>query len=130
MTGPVRVLVVDDDPLFGDTLATLLERDERLEVVGQARDGQDALDLTQKLRPDLVLMDITMPRIDGIEATRRIRKLVPSTLVLILSSSASGNDVRAASDAGAVGFLTKDALSSDIGSAILELAAFAGVTDV
>ena len=126
--GPVRILVADDDQVFTEALTALLGEDERLDVVGQARSGAEALALADELRPNVVLMDLAMPAMAGLEATRRIREAHPETLVLILTGSAQVDDVSAASAAGASGFLTKDCLSSEIASAILGIAAFAGAS--
>ena len=121
----VRVLVADDDVLYTEALMLQLGADDRLEVVGRAADGSEAVALADALQPDLILMDLSMPRMAGVEATQAIRERHPDTLVLILAAEVSTEDVRAASEAGAAGFLTKDVLAPDIASAILELAAFA-----
>ncbi len=104
----------------------MLLADDRIDVVGQAQSGGDAVALVDELRPDIVLLDLAVPGLTGAEATRRIRESHPQTLVLILTGSAAPEDVRAASEAGASGFLTKDSLSSEVASAILGIAAFAG----
>ena len=125
--GTVRVLVADDDPLFAESLMTLLAENEGIEVVGQAGSGKEALELVEALRPDIVVMDLTMAGMTGLEATRRVRETHPQTLVLVLTGSTDLADFRAATEAGAAGFLTKNSLSSDVATTILELAAFAGV---
>jgi DNA-binding NarL/FixJ family response regulator len=117
----VRVLIAEDEPLFAETIEALLEDDSRVEVVGTATNGQGAVDLASALVPDLILMDISMPGLDGIEAARRIRFEQPSACVLILTGSSIAADVDRARQAGVAGFLTKDRLGSQLVDAILEL---------
>ena len=118
---PVRVLVADDEALFVDTVKALLAGDDRVEVVGTASNGQDAVDLATALAPDLTLMDISMPVLDGIEAARRIRLAHPSACILILTGSSIATDIDRARQAGVAGFLTKDRLGTQLVDAILEL---------
>jgi DNA-binding NarL/FixJ family response regulator len=118
---PVRVLVADDEALFVDTVKALLAGDDRVEVVGTATNGQDAVDLATALVPDLTLMDISMPVLDGIEAARRIRLEHPSACILILTGSSIATDIDRARQAGVAGFLTKDRLGTQLVDAILEL---------
>jgi len=118
---PLRVLVADDEPLFVETVKALLAGDDRVEVVGTASNGQDAVDLASALAPDLTLMDISMPVLDGIEAARRIRLEQPSATVLILTGSSIATDIDRARQAGVAGFLTKDRLGTQLVDAILEL---------
>jgi DNA-binding NarL/FixJ family response regulator len=118
---PLRVLVADDEPLFVETVKALLAGDDRVEVVGTASNGQDAVDLANALIPDLTLMDISMPVLDGIEAARRIRLEQPSATVLILTGSSIATDIDRARQAGVVGFLTKDRLGTQLVDAILDL---------
>lgn len=120
-TEPVRVLIADDEPLFVETVKALLADDDRVEVVGTARNGQDAVDLATALGPDLTVMDISMPVLDGIEAARRIRLEQPSASILILTGSSISADVDRARQAGVAGFLTKDRLGTQLVDAILEL---------
>jgi DNA-binding NarL/FixJ family response regulator len=119
---PVRVLIADDEPLFVETVEAVLAGDERVEVVGTATDGKDAVELAAKLAPDVTLMDISMPVLDGIEATRRIREQHPDACVLVLTGSSISADVDRARQAGVAAFLTKDRLGSQLVDAILELA--------
>jgi DNA-binding NarL/FixJ family response regulator len=119
---PVRVLIADDEPLFVESVEALLESDERVEVIGSATNGQDAVDLARALAPDVTLMDISMPVLDGIEAARRIRLDHPSAAILILTGSSISADVDRARQAGVAGFLTKDRLGTQLVSAILEVA--------
>jgi DNA-binding NarL/FixJ family response regulator len=118
---PVRVLVADDEALFVDTVKALLAGDDRVEVVGTATNGQDAVDLATALVPDLTLMDISMPVLDGIEAARRIRLEHPSACILIMNGSSNATDIDRARQAGVAGFLTKDRLGTQLVDAILEL---------
>jgi DNA-binding NarL/FixJ family response regulator len=118
---PVRVLVADDEQLFVETVQALLADDERVEVVGTATNGQDAVDLAKALAPDLTLMDISMPVLDGIEAARRIRLEHPDACILILTGSSISADIDRARQAGVAGFLTKDRLGTQLVDAILEL---------
>jgi DNA-binding NarL/FixJ family response regulator len=118
---PVRVLIVDDEPLFIETVEALLARDERVEVVGTAGNGKEAVELAAALRPDVTLMDISMPILDGIEATRRIRERVPDACVLVLTGSSISADVDRARQAGVAAFLTKDRLGTQLVDAILDV---------
>ena len=106
---PVRVLLADDHELYTETLELLLALDDRVEVVGRAASGAQAIALAVGLQPDVVLMDVHMPCVDGIRATRAVKALLPGIRVVMLSSSAAVEDVERARDAGASGYLTKDA---------------------
>jgi DNA-binding NarL/FixJ family response regulator len=121
-TRPVRVLIADDEPLFIETVEALLAGDPRFDVVGTATNGQDAVDLAKALAPDVTLMDISMPVLDGIEATRRIREQQPNACVLVLTGSSISADIDRARQAGVAAFLTKDRLGTQLVDAILELA--------
>ncbi len=103
----IRVLVVDDHAVVRDGLELLLERFEPVTCVGTAADGAEAVAMTAELGPDVVLMDLSMPVMDGIEATRRITEDQPDTAVLVLTTFADDRHVMAAIDAGAVGYLLK-----------------------
>jgi len=118
-THPVRIVVVDDQALFRTGLARLLNEDERIEVVGQAEDGLAALELVGRLKPDVVLMDLKMPNLDGIEATRKILASVPGTKVLILTSFDADTSIIQALKAGAAGYVLKDSQAEGIVSSIL-----------
>jgi len=120
--GPARVLIADDEPLFVETVQALLAGDARVEVVGTATNGHDAVDLAIALDPDVTLMDIAMPMLDGIEATRRIREQVPDACVLVLTGSSISADVDRARQAGVAAFLTKDRIGTQLVEAILEVA--------
>jgi DNA-binding NarL/FixJ family response regulator len=104
----VRVLLADDHALYAETLALVLGSDDRLEVVGQAADGLEAVELASQLQPHVVLMDVHMPRLDGVEATRRLRAHLPGVPVVMLSSSDAVEDVERARSAGAAAYLTKN----------------------
>ena len=119
---PARVLIADDEPLFIETVQALLAGDERVEVVGTAANGQDAVELAVALDPDVTLMDISMPMLDGIEATRRIRQRLPAACVLVLTGSSISADVDRARQAGVAAFLTKDRIGTQLVDAILEVA--------
>jgi DNA-binding NarL/FixJ family response regulator len=118
-TRAARVIVVDDQTLFRTGLTSLLAEDERVEVVGQAVDGADAVKQATKLKPDVVLMDIKMPNVDGIEATRQITELVPGVKVLILTTFETDSQVIQALKAGASGYVLKDSSAAAIISSII-----------
>jgi CheY-like chemotaxis protein len=123
----IRVLLVDDDEHFAASLAASLEGDNRVEVVASARDGQEAVERCADVQPDVVAMDIHMPRMDGVEAARRIR-LDESSAAVILISGAMFTDARdLAEEAGAVGYLTKAECARGLLPAILEAAQTAHV---
>jgi DNA-binding NarL/FixJ family response regulator len=105
---PVRVLLVDDDPLFAEVLTVLLSPYEEIEIIGYAGDGATGVKLASSLAPDVVLMDLNMPVMDGIEATRHVRTSLPSVHVLIVTGSALPADVDRARSAGAAGYVPKD----------------------
>ena len=118
MTGPIRVLVADDQRVVREGLGTLLGLITGIDVVGTAADGDEALALAIQLRPDVVLMDLRMPRCDGIEATRRLREHDAGIKVLVLTTYADGRSVIDALRAGARGYLTKDAGAAEIRAAL------------
>ena len=118
----LRVVIVDDQHLFAEALEAILSTDGRIAVVGRATDGQTAVELVRMEQPDVVLMDIAMPVMDGIESTRAIRDELPGTRVIVLTGSAATNDVARARAAGAAGYVTKDQIASDLVRAILDVA--------
>jgi DNA-binding NarL/FixJ family response regulator len=118
MTGAIRVLVADDQRVVREGLGTLLGLITGIEVVGTAADGNEALALAIQLRPDVVLMDLRMPRCDGIEATRRLRQHDAGIKVLVLTTYADDRSVIDALRAGARGYLTKDAGAAEIRQAL------------
>jgi DNA-binding NarL/FixJ family response regulator len=117
------VLIADDQTLFRSGLARLLEGDDRVTVVGQAFDGLEAVKLAAALKPDVVLMDIKMPNLDGIEATRRIVAESPKSKVLMLTTFEADNHVIQALKAGASGYVLKDSEASAIVSSIIAVVA-------
>jgi DNA-binding NarL/FixJ family response regulator len=118
----MRVLIADDQRVVREGLATIVAAFPDTEVVGLAGDGAEAVDLVSEQRPDVVLMDLRMPRVDGIEATRRLREREPNVRVIALTTYADDESVLGALRAGARGYLTKDASSEDIRNAILTVA--------
>lgn len=103
----IRLLLVDDHHLFRDGLVRALSGEREFEVVGQASNGTAALELWRQHRPDVTLMDVAMSRLDGVEATRRLRAMDPQARVLMLTSSEEPLDARASFDAGAAGYVVK-----------------------
>jgi DNA-binding NarL/FixJ family response regulator len=122
-TRTARVLIADDQTLFRSGLARLLDGDDRVSVVGEAADGLEAVKLAASLKPDVVLMDIKMPNLDGIEATRRIVSESPKSKVLMLTTFDADNHVIQALKAGASGYVLKDSEASAIVSSILAVVA-------
>ena len=117
----IRVLVVDDHQLFAEALDALLGTDPRIEVAGHARDGREAVVRAAEVAPDVILMDISMPVMDGIEATRLIRDAGHDARVLMLTGSNSSQDIDAARRAGAAGYVTKDRIAAELIDAIVEV---------
>ena len=109
-----RVVVADDHPLFRDALARLVNSSSDLEVVAQAEDGQQAVELCRKLRPDLALLDIAMPKMGGIEATRKLKQEEPSPLVLVVTALAEPDCLLEAVRAGASGYVLKYASAQEM----------------
>ena len=118
---PLRVLIADDHRLFAEALQAILAPDDRIEVVGQAGDGSEAVELARTLEPDVVLMDMSMPVLDGFEATREIRAADESVRVLMLTGSNSRADVDRSREVGASGYVTKDRIASELVAAIVEV---------
>jgi two-component system, NarL family, response regulator LiaR len=122
-TRPVRVLIADDQTLFRSGLARLLNDDPRVEVVGEAVDGEDAARQATLLRPDVILMDIKMPNSDGVQATQRIVAENPTAKVLILTTFDTDSYVLQALKAGASGYVLKDSRVESIVSSIIAVVA-------
>jgi DNA-binding NarL/FixJ family response regulator len=119
----VKVVVADDQTVVRDGLVTILELMPGVEVVGAAGDGAQAIELAYLWSPDVVLMDLRMPRVDGVEATRRIRADHPGTQVVVLTTHADDESILSALAAGAIGYLTKNASRDDIRRALESAAA-------
>lgn len=118
-TKAARVLIADDQTLFRTGLARLLDEDPRVEVIGLAADGAEAVKQALKLKPDVVLMDLKMPNVDGIEATRQIIEADPAIKVLLLTTFETDNHVIQALKAGARGYVLKDSTAESIVSSIV-----------
>ena len=114
----IGVLIVDDHAVVRQGLRSLLELQEDIEVLGEAADGLEAVDQTSRILPDVVLMDLVMPEIDGIEATRRIRAVSPSTQVIVLTSFSEDEQVFSAIKAGALSYLLKNVSPADLIKAV------------
>jgi DNA-binding NarL/FixJ family response regulator len=113
-----RVIVADDHPLLRSALADLLRRCSGYNVIGEAAHGQEALELCRRLRPDLVLMDVVMPVMDGVEATRKIKRELPRTVVLIITAFTDASYLEEALEAGAAGYVLKTAYPERIVDAV------------
>jgi DNA-binding NarL/FixJ family response regulator len=120
---PVTVLIADDSGLFAAALEAVLSGEAGIEVVGSAADGEEALRMAGELRPQVVLMDISMPVLDGFEATERIRAELPEISVLMVTGSAADADMRRAREAGASGYVTKDKIAEELVRSIRDVAA-------
>ncbi len=105
---PARIVVADDHPLVREAVRMMLGGQPDLKVVGEAKDGQEALELCRRLEPDLVLMDVRMPKMDGLEATRKIKEECPATIVLMMTSFENPQYLSEAIRAGAAGYVLKD----------------------
>jgi NarL family two-component system response regulator LiaR len=118
MSERIRVLIADDHEIVREGLRTLFADESGIELVGEARGGDEAVAAALELKPDVVLMDIVMPGTDGIEATRQIRQALPDTQVLVLTSFADDQRVHEALRAGAIGYLLKDVSRVDLRRAL------------
>jgi DNA-binding NarL/FixJ family response regulator len=116
----IRVLIADDHSLFAEALQAILGTDSRFETVAIASDGRQAVELAESLRPDVVLMDISMPVLDGFEATQELARSLPDTRVLMLTGSNAPVDVERARSSGAAGYITKDRIAGELITALLE----------
>ena len=126
---PVKVVVADDQTIVREGLVTLLGTLDSVTVVGAAASGEDAVRLVEQTAPDVVLMDLRMPGVDGIEATDRIHRLHPGTRVVVLTTYADDESIVGALRAGAIGYLTKDADGTQIGRALQAAAAGQAILD-
>ena len=118
-----RILIVDDHEIFRKGLRSLLESCAQWEICGEASDGLEAVERAKSLVPDVVVMDIGMPRLNGLDATKQIRKELPKTRVLILSQDDSPHMLTAAADAGALAYITKSEVARHLLMALDEIAA-------
>ena len=122
MTAPVRLLIADDHRLFAEALEAVLATEERIQVVGRAADGEEAVELARRLRPDVVALDISMPVMDGFEAAAALELFDDPPAVLILTGSNAPADIDRARRVGAKGYITKDAIAASLVDAILAAA--------
>ncbi|WP_292675485.1 MULTISPECIES: response regulator transcription factor [unclassified Microbacterium] len=127
--GPIRLVLADDQAMLRGALAALLDLEPDMQVVGAASDGAEAVRVVTETRPDVCLMDIQMPGMDGIEATRAVRAASPDTRVLIVTTFARPGYLRAALDAGAAGFVVKDAPVDELADAVRRIHAGLRVVD-
>ncbi|MDP9284176.1 MAG: response regulator transcription factor [Actinomycetota bacterium] len=118
MAESIRVLVVDDHAVVREGLRAFLELQDGIEVAGEAADGREAIAASERLRPDVVLMDLVMPRLDGLAAMRALRERVPGARVIVLTSFLDDDKVLPALRAGAAGYLLKNAAPQDLARAI------------
>jgi DNA-binding NarL/FixJ family response regulator len=123
----VRILIADDHRLFAESLMAVLSEDERVDVIGIAEDGQQAVDLAMELRPDVILMDLKMPVLDGFEATRRIKAARLDTQIFILTGTDQAIGSEHAVAAGASGYLRKEQSVAELKDVFLEVASLAAV---
>jgi DNA-binding NarL/FixJ family response regulator len=117
----ISVLVTDDEPLFVEMIKAMLSAEEDIAVVATACDGRSAVRLAHELRPDVIVMDVSMPVMDGIEATRVIRDQDPDACVMILTGGTAPNDVDRARKAGAAAYITKDRIATELVAEIRNL---------
>ena len=117
----ITVLLAEDHMIVREGFRKMLELEDDLEIVGEAEDGRQAVAMAKKLRPDVVLMDIAMPLLNGLEATRQVLKAIPATKVLILSAHSDDAYVKTATESGAVGFLLKQTSAHIVCEAIREV---------
>jgi NarL family two-component system response regulator LiaR len=129
MSDPIRVLIADDHAVLREGLRSFLELQPGIEIVGDAADGGEAVELVQRLRPDVVLMDLVMPKLDGVQAMRELNERVPGTRVIILTSYIDDDRLLPAIRAGAAGYLLKNAEPQELARAIRTAAAGEALID-
>lgn len=129
MPDPIRVLIVDDHAVVREGLRTFLELQEGIEVAGEASDGHDAIRAAERLRPDVVLMDLVMPNLDGVGAMRELRQRVPAARVIVLTSFLDDERLLPAVRAGAAGYLLKNVQPQELARAIRTAAAGEALLD-
>jgi NarL family two-component system response regulator LiaR len=118
MKPKTRILIADDHPLLREALCQVFSNQKDMEIVGQAGNGEEAIDLASQLKPDILVMDIMMPKFDGLEASRQIKKITPNTAILILTAYDDDNYVLGLLNAGATGYLMKSAKGQDLVEAV------------
>ena len=118
MKTKTKILIADDHPLLREALCQVFSSQEDMEIVGQANNGEEAINLTAQLKPDILIMDIMMPKSDGLEASREIKKIAPNTAILILTAYDEDNYVLGLLEAGATGYLMKSARGQDLVEAV------------
>lgn len=114
----LKVVIADDHALFGESVQALLSGEQKIDVVGRAENGEEAVSLAFHLAPDIVLMDVSMPVLDGFAAARRIREALPDTCILFLTGSNAPADIAQARAAGGSGYITKDRIATELVEAI------------
>ncbi len=113
-----RILLADDHPLLREALSQVFSSEKDMEIVGEANNGEEAVNMTSQLKPDILVMDIMMPKFDGLEASRQIKKVAPNTAILILTAYDDDNYVLGLLEAGAAGYLMKSARGQDLVEAV------------
>jgi DNA-binding NarL/FixJ family response regulator len=129
MSTQITVLLVDDHTLVRKGFRRMIEDDPEISIVGEASNGKEAIQLAQELQPAVIVMDMAMPEMDGVQATREVLRRLPKTAILILSMYAQENYVRNAFDAGAQGYILKNAMDIDLAAAIKDAAAGKRILD-
>lgn len=129
MSNSIRLLIVDDHIVVRKGLAAMLETEPGLQIVGEASNGAEAVELAKALRPAVILMDLMMPVMDGIEATRRIKQEAPECNILVLTSFSTNDKVLPSLNAGAIGYLLKDSTPTELIKAIQQVAQGEGSLD-
>ncbi|MCE1252698.1 MAG: response regulator transcription factor [Anaerolineae bacterium] len=118
MSSQIKIMVVDDHPVVRKGIVAMLETEPDLKVVGECANGAEAIERVQTLKPDVILMDLVMPKVDGIEAIKGIRQIVPNACILVLTSFSAADKVFPSLNAGAMGYLLKDSDPSELIKAI------------